>query len=335
MIPGVEKKSKTIPGEECTPCQQNVVLLPGEVDRLSTDLQREGIVKLHYFQKLLNLNGSMGREDCIKYSLKWTIHWPLTFNDCYDEFTNVLNGHFVNVGPRLAHRLKLNRAMIDDPLCHLNNPTEETVFQFKQLNERTFLKYIQNLKQGKSAGPDKIPTAILKDAAEFLCKPITMIFNSYLRLRTFPDRWKIARITPIYKSGAKDDTNNYRPISIMLVLSKLFEKIAHDQLIDFLQSNKNLMQNQFAFRKLHSTITSLIGVSDHWYSNIDNKKANFVLFLDLKKAFDTVDHEILIRSRGGGFFHSKGTWGCAAHKGILFRTSSLAKGILFGNSSRV
>ena len=190
------------------------------------------------------------------------------------QIANVLNGHFVNVGPRLAHRIEVKPG--DDPLCHLNNPTEETVFQFKQVNERTVLKYIQNLKQGKSAGPDKIPTAILKDAAEFLCKPLTMIFNSSLRLGTFPDRWKIARITPIYKSGAKDDTNNYRPISILSVLSKLFEKIAHDQLIDFLQSNKKLTQNQFAFRKLHSTITSLIGVSDHWYSNIDNNKANFV-----------------------------------------------------------
>ena len=156
------------------------------------------------------------------------------------------------------------------------------------------MKYIQNLKQGKSAGPDNIPTVILKDAADCICKPLTMIFNSSFRLGTFPDRWKIARITPIYKSGAKDDTNNYRPISILSVLSKLYEKIAHDQLIDFLQSNKKLTKNQFAFRKLHSTITSLIGVSDHWYSNSDNKKANFALFLDLKKAFDTVDHEILI-----------------------------------------
>ena len=156
------------------------------------------------------------------------------------------------------------------------------------------MKYIQNLKQGKSAGPDNIPAVILKDAADCICKPLTMIFNSSFRLGTFPDRWKIARITPIYKSGAKDDTNNYRPISILSVLSKLYEKIAHDQLIDFLQSNKKLTKYQFAFRKLHSTITSLIGVSDHWYSNIDNKKANFALFLDLKKSFDTVDHEILI-----------------------------------------
>ena len=78
------------------------------------------------------------------------------------------------------------------------------------------------------------------------------------------------------------------------MLSKLFEKIAHDQLIDFLQSNEELTQNQFPFHKLHSTITSLIGFSDLWYSNINNKKANFALSLDLKKAFDTVDHEVLI-----------------------------------------
>ena len=208
------------------------------------------------------------------------------------QIANALNSHFVNVGPRLASRSEVKSG--DDPLCHFHNRTEETVFQFKHVNESTVLEYFQNLKQGKSAGPDKIPTTILKDAADFICKPLTMIFNSSSRLGTFPDRWKIARITPLYKSGAKDDTNNYRPISILSVLSKLYEKIAHDQLIDFLQSSKKRTQNQFAFRKLHSTITSLIGVSDHWYSNIENKKANFALFLDLKKAFDTVDHEILV-----------------------------------------
>ena len=88
----------------------------------------------------------------------------------------------------------------------------------------------------------------------------------------------MARITPIYKSGAKDDTNNHRHISILSVLSKLFEKIAHDQLIDFLQSNKKLTQNQFAFRKHHSTFTSLIGVSDHWYSISTTIKLTLLFF---------------------------------------------------------
>ena len=192
----------------------------------------------------------------------------------------------------LLVELKLKLAMIIFLILIILQ--KKTVFQFKLVNERTVLTYIQNLKQGKSAGPAKVPTAILKDAADFTCKPLTMIFNSYLRLGNFQDCWKMARITPIYKSGAKDDTNYYRPISIFSEISKLYEKIAHDQLIDFLQSNKQLTQNQFAFRKLQSTITSLICVTDHWHSDVDNKKANFVLFLDLKKAFDTVDHEILI-----------------------------------------
>ena len=144
------------------------------------------------------------------------------------------------------------------------------------------------------AGPDKIPTTILQDAAAFISKPLTMIFNSSLGEGIFPDRWKVARVTLIYKLGAKDDMDNYRPISILSVLSKLYEKIVHDQVINFLQSNEKLTSSQFAFRKLHATITSWIGVSDPWYSNVDNKKLNFALFLDLKKAFDTVDHEIII-----------------------------------------
>ena len=193
------------------------------------------------------------------------------------QIAKALNSHFVNVGPRLANRIEVKPG--DDPLCHLDTCMAETFFQFKYVNERTVVKYIQNLKQGKSAGPDNIPTVILKDAADFICKPLTITFNSSFRLGTFPDRWKIVRIMPIYKSGAKDDTNNYRPISILSVLSKLYEKIAHDQLIDFLQSNKKPTKNQLAFRKLHSTITSLIGVSDHWYSNIDNKKLTSLFFL--------------------------------------------------------
>ena len=124
---------------------------------------------------------------------------------------NKTNSHNVNVGPRLASRIEVKSG--DDPICHLHNRTEETIFQFKHESERTVLEYIENLKRGKSAGLDNIPTAILKNAADVIFKPLTMIFKSSSRLGTFPDRWQIARITPIHKSGAKDDTNSYRAIS--------------------------------------------------------------------------------------------------------------------------
>ena len=121
-----------------------------------------------------------------------------------------------------------------------------------------------------------------------------MIFNSSLMGGVFPDIWKIARVTPIFKSGAKKDVNSYRPISVISVFSRILERIVHDQLFDFLAANKVITRNQSAFQKLYSTVTSLICSTDSWYENIDCKKLNLTIFLDLKKAFDTVDHTIMI-----------------------------------------
>ena len=122
-----------------------------------------------------------------------------------------------------------------------------------------------------------------------------MIFNSSLENGIFPDIWKLARVTPIFKSGVKRDLNNYRSISVISIFSKILERIVHDQILDFILENNIITKNQSAFRKLHSTITSLIGSTDHWYENIDSKKLNLTIFLDLRKAFDTVDHAILIK----------------------------------------
>ena len=86
------------------------------------------------------------------------------------------------------------------------------------------------MKNGKATGPDKIPTTIIKDVGDIITKLLTMIFNSSLTNGVFPDIWKIARITPIFKSGAKNDVNNYRPISVISVFSRILERIVHDQL---------------------------------------------------------------------------------------------------------
>ena len=115
-----------------------------------------------------------------------------------------------------------------------------------------------------------------------------MIFNTSLKFGIFLDIWKLAKVSPIVKTGERNNKNNYRPISVLSIFSKLIDKNVHDQLLNIMQLNKILIPNQFAFKKLHSTITSLINVSDYWYENINEKKVNIALFLDLKKAFDTV-----------------------------------------------
>ena len=134
--------------------------------------------------------------------------------------------------------------------------------------------------------------------AEYISQSLCQIFNSSLTSGVFPDIWKVARVAPIFKAGTRDDLNNYRPISVLCTISKVFEKIVHDQVVNYLVEQKILVQNQYAYRKLHSTITSLIKCTDDWLSNIDSKKVNLTLLLDLKKAFDTVDHKIILDKLG-------------------------------------
>ena len=95
---------------------------------------------------------------------------------------------------------------------------------FTPVDDATVLKAIKSLKNGKSPGPDKVSTMLVKDAADLICKPLVMIYNSSMESGIFPDLWKLARVTPIFKSGNKSDANNYRPISVISVFARIFEK---------------------------------------------------------------------------------------------------------------
>ena len=110
----------------------------------------------------------------------------------------------------------------------------------------------------------------------------------------FPDDWKCARVTPLFKQGEASDLNNYRPISVISVLAKVFERIVYDQLYNFLSNEDIISTHQSGFRSLHSTVTALLEATDDWAFNIDRGNVNAVVFLDLKKAFDTLDHDILL-----------------------------------------
>ena len=127
--------------------------------------------------------------------------------------------------------------------------------------------------------------------AESLCD----IFNLSLATGVFPDSWKIARVAPVFKSGEQDDSSNYRPISVLPFLARLFEKLVYNQIYDFLIQNELLFSNQSAFRLLHSVVTCLLASTNDWYVNMDNGKYTANIFIDLKKAFDTVDHDILLK----------------------------------------
>ena len=115
-----------------------------------------------------------------------------------------------------------------------------------------------------------------------------------LQTTIFPDDWKLAKVAPVFKDGNKNDCGNYRPISVISVVAKIFEKLVYQQLKSFMTINNILVEQQSGFRAQHSTETTLLSSTNEWLYNMDKGLFTGVLFLDLKKAFDTVDHVILL-----------------------------------------
>ena len=153
---------------------------------------------------------------------------------------------------------------------------------------------------GKATGLDNIPYKLLKIAADVVAPSLTCIFNQSLLTGLYPSDWKLAKVTPIFKNGSKTDLNNYRPISVIPAVAKIFEKIIYDQLYNYLNVNDLLTSCQSGFRSLHSTLTALLETSNNWCLNVDKGLLNdfnniCVIFIDLKKAFDSIDHEIILQ----------------------------------------
>ena len=156
--------------------------------------------------------------------------------------------------------------------------------------ETRVYKLISTIKTSKSAGHDGIPAKLLKDAAEEIAPSLTAIFNASINSGIFPDDFKTAIISPIQKSESKSNCDNYRPISVYSCVAKIFEKLITDQLETYLESNGLLVEQQAGFRKKHSTQTSLLRITNQWLLDMDKGSLCGVVFLDLKKAFDCVDH---------------------------------------------
>ena len=154
-------------------------------------------------------------------------------------------------------------------------------------------KELCKLNPNKSTGIDGIKSKFLKDGANVIKSAITHIVNLSIETGTVPDELKSAIVKPLHKKNSRLEVGNYRPVSILCIVSKILERAVYVQLQEYLKDNKLLYEFQSGFRKAYSTDTCLINLMDHIRMLISKGEYVGMVLLDLQKAFDTVDHEIL------------------------------------------
>ena len=186
---------------------------------------------------------------------------------------------------------KEDEYVIDSPHFNVN---VNTAFRPEPVDTDTVILTIKNLKTTSSAGSDGITLQFIRDALPVILPFLTCVINTSLVTGVFPAAWKHALVVPLYKNGDPDSVNNYRPVSILPVVSKILEKIVAKQLTCYLETKKLFSNSQHGFRCKLSTETALTTITDQLYTNMDNKKVSLLTLCDLSKAFDSVNHNTLL-----------------------------------------
>ena len=208
-----------------------------------------------------------------------------------EAIANHFNEYFAGVGPLLASKLKnVNNHCHEKYLC---NPTEAQ-FKFQNINQSYIIQIIKELKPKSSTDHIGFSAKLLKTSASVLSYPLSIIVNQSLNTGIFPQPLKISKVTPLFKKDDKTSCNNYRPISLLPIISKVLEKVVQKQLSAYLSENKNIFCSQHGFRQNHSTETATLEFVDKILQHLENNETPISIFLDLTKAFDTLNHDILL-----------------------------------------
>ena len=205
------------------------------------------------------------------------------------DIANIFNKFFVS--SQICSEIPRTKM---SPLDYLKIRNANSIF-FKPIIFVEIQDIISGLDNSKSSGPYSLPVKLLKVLNPQISELLAQIFNESLSVGIFPDKLKSAKVIPIHKKGSPTDRSNYRPISLLSVFSKIFEKLMQRRLYDFLDKRNIFYPLQFSFREKHSTNHALISMTEAIRNTIDNQKYGCGIFIDLKKAFDTVNHSILLR----------------------------------------
>jgi hypothetical protein len=212
---------------------------------------------------------------------------PISTTITADEF----NSHFNEIPIRLTNNLEKFKET-----CHMDyliNPNISSFVIF-DTNPNEIIATTNCLPKKMSAGFDNISSYLICQIINAIAMPLSLIFNKSITTGKFPDKLKIAKVIPVYKNGDNNSPNNYRPISLLPAISKIFEKLIYNRMIAFIDKFKIISPSQFGFRPKHSTKHAVVDLVNHVISSLDKKETALGIFLDISKAFDCINHNILL-----------------------------------------
>ena len=209
------------------------------------------------------------------------------------ELANDFCEYFQGIGPSLANKIPDGKHSHSH---YMTNRNDKNMF-IAPTDQHEISKLISSLRNTKSSGSDNISSLFLKKIKDSIALPLSNLINNSISTGSVPSALKIAKVVPIFKGGyqSKSNLGNYRPISILPVISKIYEKVLYKRLYSFLSTNKVLYESQYGFRSNHSTIHAVCELVEDILKGYEEKEHTLAVFIDLSKAFDTINHEVLIQ----------------------------------------
>lgn len=283
---------------------------------LSKDLENEDSLKVEY-RRLKSWYRKMIKEkkaDSVSHKI-------MASSNITKTVWQIVNANRTSRNKGVASNLKIrdsNNILVQDPLCVANTfnkfflnvandldslsfssnkrlaPSVSQTFFLTPVTKQELVGIITSLKAKSSAGIDGISSRLLRECYEFLVEPLVYLINSSFLSGSFPDVLKSSTVTPLHKKGQSDLLDNFRPISIISSFSKVIEKAIHNRVIDFFEKHNVIFQHQYGFTKGRATVDAMFHLTNEVVSALDSGCFATSAFIDLSKAFDLVDHKVLL-----------------------------------------